>query len=347
MSFSQKRVFRAVYVLMTFVIPVSSFLQSAETTFLPSNKRRQKGGYGTRYSFTSIGTLHQSAASEVLGSSTSSDSVFPRISTSDIETLSKQGYVIIPNFLSADLVSSLREDVTNLRTQNKFNVARIGQDSTNTLNTDIRIAETCFLGKNKPELVMTPNEPREFLYQILDTVREDLSGNSILDVMSSDQELIQCAPALDTKLTELLYAYYPEGGFYRRHRDAIVGSASILRSFSLLLYINDMEWKQKDGGALRIHLDSGLDSLPVNEEPNYVDVTPNGGTLVLFKSEKIPHEVLDTKATRAAVVGWYNRAVTAADIQNLSSGEGDTMRSAMLLVAAGLVTAGLASIVLG
>lgn len=96
-----------------------------------------------------------------------------------------------------------------------------------------------------------------------------------------------------------------------------------------------------------INRDGFLDFLPENEEPNYVDVVPNGGTLVLFKSEKIPHEVLDTRATRAAVVGWFNRAVTAGDIQNLSSGEGDTIRSVLLLVSAALITVGVLNIVLG
>lgn len=186
----------------------------------------------------------------------------PRISSSDIETLSSKGYVIIPNFLSSELVSALRDDVNTLRSpqNSKFKVARIGQDSTNTLNTDIRIAETCFLGANKLELAQVPNEAREKLYTILDTLRDDLSGNPKLDTYSSpnsekkEEDLIKCAPALDSKLTELLYAYYPEGGFYRRHRDAIIGSASILRSYSLLLYINDMEWNKEDGGELRIHL---------------------------------------------------------------------------------------------
>ena len=196
----------------------------------------------------------QQSATATADSTTSLKDGFPRISISDIRTLSEDGYVVIPNFLSPDLVSALREDVNSLRSSNNFKVARIGQDSTNNLNTDIRVAETCFLGENKMELARNPNEARENLYKILDTVRGDLSGNSMLDTYSDQKELVQCAPALDTKLTELLYAYYPEGGFYRRHRDAIVGSASILRSYSLLLYINDMEWNEEDGGALRIHL---------------------------------------------------------------------------------------------
>lgn len=87
----------------------------------------------------------------------------------------------------------------------------------------------------------------------------ELSGNEKLDVLDGSGEVSKGAPALDTNLSELLYAYYPEGGFYRRHRDAIAGSASVLRCYSLLLYINPPEtkWKDEFGGQLRLHMDSG------------------------------------------------------------------------------------------
>lgn len=87
------------------------------------------------------------------------------------------------------------------------------------------------------------------------------------------------------------------------------------------------------------HSTQGGDFLPPGEEPNYLDVLPQGGTLVLFKSDKIPHEVLDTRNKRVAVVGWFNRPFSAADISLLSTEE-DKTKSIMLLVAAALVGAG-------
>ena len=285
----------------------------------------------------STSSLLQSTATPTSSSSTS----VPRLPASAIQGLSTKGYAIIPNFLPADLVSQLNADVSSLRSNSKFNVARIGQDATNKLNTDIRVAETCFIGRTK--LQDCPDAARERLYDALDGVRADLSGNSVLDETSSSTgELTKAAPALDSTLSELLYAYYPQGGFYRRHRDAIPGSASVLRCYSLLLYLNE-NWTPEDEGQLRMHFDSGGDFLPEGEEPNYIDVEPKGGTLVLFKSDQIPHEVLDTKSQRAAVVGWYNRAVSAADISELASDE-DKMRAGMLLVAAGLVTVGVVSL---
>ena len=266
----------------------------------------------------------------------------PRISPSAIKDLAENGYAIIPNFLPPDLVSDLNKDVSSLRSNQKFNIARIGQDSTNKLNTDIRVAETCFIGRQK--LQDCPDAARDRLYDALDSVRADLSANPILDEKDAiTGTLIKGASALDSNLSELLYAFYPQGGFYRRHRDAIPGSASVLRCYSLLLYLNE-DWKEEDAGQLRMHFDSGGDFCPDGEEPNYIDVEPRGGTLVLFKSDLVPHEVLDTKSERSAVVGWYNRAVTAADINELASEE-DKMRAVMLLVAVGLVTAGVLSLV--
>ncbi len=265
-----------------------------------------------------------------------------------IQKLNRDGFVVLENFLPPTLVSELRNDVDALRSKGKFNIAKIGQDSTNALNTDIRIAETCFLGRNKPELDIADvsANARNELYDILETLRSDLSGNELLDEKdASTGEVMKGAAALDNTLSELLYAYYPRGGFYRRHTDAVANSASVLRTYSLLLYLNN-EWKESDGGCLRMHLDSGKDFLPEGEEPNFKDVNPEGGTLVLFKSDKVPHEVLDTNAERMAVVGWYNRPVTSADISSLAS-EGDKMRGVALLVAAGLVTYGVVSIVAG
>jgi len=264
--------------------------------------------------------------------------LYHKLPVQAIQNLAKEGYVILPGFLPPDVVSSLRSDVFDLRSKNKFQTAKIGQDSTNELNTNIRIAETCFLGPNR--LKDVPSSSRKQLYETLDGIRTSLSGNTILDGMydRNGEELISASPTLDPKLSELLYAYYPKGGFYKRHVDAVKNSASVLRSYSLLLYLND-DWKEQDGGCLRIHLDSGGEFLPPGDEQKFIDVKPEGGTLVLFRSELIPHEVLNTGKERLAIIGWYNRYVSSAEIGSLASDQ-DKTRSILLLMAAGLVTIG-------
>ena len=330
--------------LETFLLFGITFLRSSRA-FCPTIPRTTSCTFVTPTSSTTIQAHQfkrgQALQSSVISSSTSNN--IPRIPGSSLQELSSKGYVIIQDFLPPNLVEALREDVKTLRSSNKFNVAKIGQDSTNNLNTEIRVAETCFLGESK--LLDMANNARQNMYDILDSLRVDLSGNELFDTNDSSGELVKAAPALDKSLSELLYAYYPKGGFYRRHTDAVSNSASVLRSYSLLLYLNN-DWKESDGGCLRIHLDSGGDFLPDNEEPNYVDVEPRGGTLVLFKSDQIPHEVLDTNAERTAIVGWYNRPYTSADISSLASEE-DKVRGMMLMVAAALVTVGTVSILTG
>lgn len=126
-------------------------------------------------------------------------------------------------------------------------------------------------------------------------------------------------------------------------------SGSVLRKYSLLLYLNSNDWDPSvNGGQLRIHLDGGDDEVPMDAIPNYVNVDPLGGTLVLFKSDLIPHEVLDTNAERYAIVGWYNHGVSVTDIGNLGTAVGDggdvATRVALLGVAMALVTYGVVSI---
>jgi len=97
--------------------------------------------------------------------------------------------------------------------------------------------------------------------------------------------------------------------YYRRHKDAEHGSISEIRKYSLLLYLNPKDWDSRmDGGQLRIHFDSGTDQRPIDELPNFIDIVPSGGKLILFSSDKIPHEVLETHRERWAVVGWFLEA---------------------------------------
>jgi SM-20-related protein len=249
----------------------------------------------------------------------------PCLSGEQLQELKENKYLIVPAFIPESLQQSLRQDVEQLRSQNYFKVAKIGQDSTNMLNTKIRVAETCFLGKSKKDLPQ--HAGRQELYERLDRLRTDLGVFG----------------PLDDDLTELLYAYYPQGGFYRRHRDAIPGSASVLRTYSMLLYLNK-DWNSvKDAGQLRLHFDSGGDELPPGESPFYKDVDPEGGTLVIFQSDAIPHEVLDTQKKRIAVVGWFNRPMSASDIATLS--EGSPMKMVLLSISAALMTAGILGLV--
>ena len=64
---------------------------------------------------------------------------------------------------------------------------------------------------------------------------------------------------------------------------------------SCSLYLNP-GWSAGDGGLLRLHL---------NARP--VDVPPRAGTLVLFRSDTVRHEVLPATRPRFSLTGWFRR----------------------------------------
>lgn len=94
---------------------------------------------------------------------------------------------------------------------------------------------------------------------------------------------------------EAHFARYPAGAFYRRHRDAF-GDGSTNRVLSTVLYLNP-NWSAGDGGELLLF--DGEDTEPLET------VQPLYGRLLVFLSERFPHEVLPTRRTRYSIAGWF------------------------------------------
>jgi SM-20-related protein len=92
---------------------------------------------------------------------------------------------------------------------------------------------------------------------------------------------------------ECHFACYPPGAFYLRHVDAFKGAGN--RRVSTVFYLND-DWQPGDGGELLLY---------PPDQPGGVSITPRGGTLVVFLSEDLPHEVLQTRVERYSMAGWF------------------------------------------
>jgi SM-20-related protein len=60
------------------------------------------------------------------------------------------------------------------------------------------------------------------------------------------------------------------------------------------IYYANPGWRPGDGGTLRLHLDEGS-----------IDVAPELDRLIVFRSERVEHEVLPAQAPRRAVTAWY------------------------------------------
>lgn len=114
-----------------------------------------------------------------------------------------------------------------------------------------------------------------------------------LDLMCDLRETLNRTLFLGLDTFETHFALYPPGAGYRKHLDRFKNSP--LRTVSVVAYLN-RNWRPGDGGELRLHLKEGV-----------VDVEPRAGTLVVFLSARIVHEVLSANRERCSLVGWFRR----------------------------------------
>ena len=81
-----------------------------------------------------------------------------------------------------------------------------------------------------------------------------------------------------------------------------------VRVVTAILYLNDAEpvWsKEEDGGCLRLHLGADVKDDIGRTAVSVIDIAPKGGRLVLFESQEILHEVLETRRDRSALTVWF------------------------------------------
>lgn len=91
---------------------------------------------------------------------------------------------------------------------------------------------------------------------------------------------------------ECHFARYQIGDFYQTHLDAFRGRSN--RVLTTVLYLNSVA----EGGELVIY----------DENNNELQrVLPQAGLLVMFESERFPHQVLPAKALRYSIAGWFRK----------------------------------------
>ncbi len=89
---------------------------------------------------------------------------------------------------------------------------------------------------------------------------------------------------------EIHMTVYPPGAFYKRHLDQFKRDGH--RKISVICYLND-SWNEDYGGQLRMYVPEG-----------HLDVMPNAGRLVCFRSDRLEHEVLPATRHRMSLTGW-------------------------------------------
>lgn len=91
---------------------------------------------------------------------------------------------------------------------------------------------------------------------------------------------------------EFHYALYDTGSFYKRHLDQFKTDSG--RKYSIVTYLNADDWAPGDGGQLVL--------FPEGQLP--LEIQPNSGNAVFFRSDEIEHEVKPAGRVRLSIAGW-------------------------------------------
>lgn len=90
---------------------------------------------------------------------------------------------------------------------------------------------------------------------------------------------------------EFHYAFYEKGSFYRKHLDRF--KSDFGRKFSMVTYLNK-NWTADNGGQLKLYL----------SKETSIEILPEFGTTVFFRSDEMYHEVLPANKNRLSIAGW-------------------------------------------
>ena len=182
------------------------------------------------------------------------------------DSLVSDGYVIIKNTLNPSLVASL---------------AKFAKDEKN-----YKIA-----GISNTKNLTVDNSKRRDRILWLD---EDSGVQSeYLEFCNGLRKYLNKSLYLGLTFYESHFAIYDKGDFYEKHLDSFRGEKN--RIVTTVFYLNK-DWDKENGGELLIYDDNGT---PIET------VIPNENTLVVFLSDKFPHEVLPSMSKRHSIAGWF------------------------------------------
>ena len=182
------------------------------------------------------------------------------------DSLVSDGYVIIKNALNPSLINSLVKF-----SKDETNYKTAGISSTKKLHVD--------------------NSKRRDRTLWLD---EDSGVQSeYLEFCNGLREYLNRSLYLGLTFYESHFAIYDKGDFYEKHLDSFRGEKN--RVVTTVFYLNE-DWNKEDGGELLMY----------DENDNLAEtVIPNANTLVIFLSDKFPHEVLPSQTKRHSIAGWF------------------------------------------
>lgn len=194
-----------------------------------------------------------------------SESLFDDIT----DALVARGYWVADDVLPDDLLHGLLTHFDQLQST-EFKAAGVGRQSDFQVQADVRADKIHWIENNTAITA-------DFL-QWMDNLRVAINQRLFMGVFDYESH----------------FAFYPIGAFYKKHLDAFRGQSN--RVLSTVLYLNQ-DWLADHGGELVIYAED--DSRIIEK------ISPAFGRLVIFLSEKFPHEVLPATRERKSIAGWF------------------------------------------
>ncbi len=191
-----------------------------------------------------------------------------------IDDLSNQKYSISDFFFSTEETKQLREAIIRKENKKDFHQAAVGSSVNEQIVKSIRGDKIRWIDEENK------TETEEIFFSKVNDFIEYLNLTCYMGIEES----------------EFHYAIYPEGTFYQKHVDAFKNDDR--RTLSIVLYLNDEEWKDEFGGQLTLYLEDE------NKAEKELDILPLAGRLAVFDSKSIPHEVKTVNRPRYSITGW-------------------------------------------
>jgi SM-20-related protein len=191
--------------------------------------------------------------------------------------LVNQGYCILDDALPVDLILALQREAQSSAREH-FHVAGTGRENQHQLDTQVRSDRILWMQRG--------STASDRYLDFAEVLREGINSRLFLGLLDY----------------EVHYARYEPGAFYGKHRDAFAGRRN--RLISTVLYLNT-DWQEGEGGELLLYDDQCAGPDGTQDHAPLQRLQPVLNRLVLFLSERFPHEVLPATRDRYSLAGWF------------------------------------------
>ncbi|GJM33856.1 MAG: oxidoreductase [Saprospiraceae bacterium] len=185
-----------------------------------------------------------------------------------IEDLISNHYALVDGFFDEDTCRGLNKLLRQKMKQGILEKAGIGNKSNHLKNDAIRSDKIAWI----------------------DNHSIDVFEQAFIQQMNSFSLYLNNTCYTGIQDSEFHYACFEKGAFYKKHIDRFNNDNK--RKFSVVTYLNKHR-KASHGGALILYTEKGE-----------INILPEWGRTIIFKSDLLEHEVLVSTKDRLSITGW-------------------------------------------